>query len=380
MTWPQLPVIRPVILSGGAGTRLWPVSRPEMPKQFLQLMGDRSLLRQTLDRATGEPFSSAIIVSGEDQAFLVAEQLEDADASVPEAVLLEPVARNTAAAAALAAAWLMSKGRDDLLLLMPADHLIADRDAFLAAIEKAIPHAEAGAIVTFGAEPTEPNTQYGYIEARADGEIPEGVFNIARFHEKPDAALANKYIQGGRFFWNCGIFLVKSSSLLAEMRLFLPRSLDAITKSIADASADELFIRPSAVSFADAENISIDHGIMEKTDRGVVVPVHMKWSDVGAWDSVWRLGCKDRNGNVTSGDVVMLDSRNSLLRSDGKARIAAIGLDNICVVAVDGAILVASMDRVAEVKDLLAKVRTQKVDVVEPNRVKRILPPRSCDG
>lgn len=347
-------IIRPVILCGGAGTRLWPVSRQELPKQFLHLAGDQSLLQQTVERLSGSGFAPAIIVSGEDQAGLINRELPEGDSTI-EAVLLEPVGRNTAAAAALAAAWLSSNGRDELVLLMPSDHVIGDRDAFLKAIAIAVPHAMSGAIVTFGAAPSEPNTQYGYIEARSGGE--GDAYEIARFHEKPSAAKAAEYLESGHFFWNCGIFLVKTSTLIGEMQRFLPQSMEAIGAAVSKSAVDGRFVRPSREAFSKAENISIDHAIMEKTSRGVVVPVHMQWSDIGAWDAVWKLGQKDEAGNVTQGDVVILDSRNSLLRSEGHATIAAIGLENIAVIAVDDAIFVAPLDRVAEVKAVLAALK-----------------------
>jgi mannose-1-phosphate guanylyltransferase/mannose-6-phosphate isomerase len=349
-------MIRPVILCGGAGTRLWPVSREKSPKQFLSLMGEKSLLQQTAERLSGERFQPAIVVSGEEQRHLIEAQLQGS-AAVVEAILLEPTGRNTAAAAALAAEWLDSTGGDELLLLMPSDHVIGDRASFVRAIDIGAPHAEAGAIVTFGAQPSEPNTQYGYIEAQPVEGSADGAYPIARFHEKPNAQKAAEYLASGRFFWNCGIFLAKASTILHEIERFLPESANAISAAVERGAAEGLFFRPSADSFAQVQNISIDHAIMEKTSLGVVVPVQMQWSDVGAWDAVWKLGEKDADGNVTHGDVVTLDSRNSLLRSDGRAMIAAIGLQDIAVIAVDDAILVAPLDRVAEVKELLAKMK-----------------------
>jgi mannose-1-phosphate guanylyltransferase/mannose-6-phosphate isomerase len=350
-------VIRPVILCGGAGTRLWPLSTQQRPKQFLQLIGDKTLLQQTAARLSGERFGPALIVSSSEQGPLVEKQLADANAA-PAAILLEPIGRNTAAAAALAATWSSSNEADELLLLMPSDHVIGDREAFVRAIDVAVPHALGGAIVTFGAQPTEPNTQYGYIEAAE--ELGDGAFRIARFHEKPNAARAAEYLATGRFYWNCGIFLAKASTIIEEMRRHLRSSLDLITASLAQAVVDGRVVRPSAASFCQAENISIDNAIMEKTDRGVVVPVQMEWSDVGAWDAVWKLGDKDAEGNVTHGDVVTLDTRNSLLRSDGQAIIAAIGLQNIAVIATDDGILVAPLDRVSEVKELLVRLQNEK--------------------
>jgi len=318
-------------------------------------MGQQSLLQQTAARLSGRQFAPAIIVSGEEQRFFVKRQLQNSGTRI-EAILLEPAGRNTSAAATLAASWLRSTNRDEVLLLMPSDHVIANPEAFIAAIETGMPHAEEGAIVTFGAHPTGPNTQYGYIEAEADAAFPDGAFPIACFHEKPGVEQAARYVESGRFYWNAGIFLLKASTLLDEMRQHLPASLDAIDGAIAEATVDGLFVRPSAEAFQQAENISIDHAIMEKTRRGVIVPVQMDWSDVGSWDAVWKLGEKDSDNNLVQGDVVALDSRDSLLRSDGRAVVAAIGLDKMAVIAVSDAVFVAPIDRVSEVKDLIGRL------------------------
>ena len=367
----RLTIIRPVILCGGAGTRLWPVSRQTFPKQLLPVAGEQSLLQQTAARLSGQEFAPALVVSSEEQRFFIKRQLEMVGAAV-EAILLEPSARSTAPAAALAAAWLQSQGSDELMLLMPSDHVIGDRQAFLAAIETGAPHAERGAIVTFGARPTEPNTQYGYIEA-GDGQASgDGAFPIARFVEKPDAGKAADYLASGRFFWNAGIFLVKAGTLLDEMRQFLPASLDAINLSIAEASSDGVFVRPDANAFNRAEKISIDHGIMERTSRGVVVPVQMDWSDVGSWDAVWKLGTKDAANNVTKGEVLAIDSRESLLRSDGGPLVTAVGLDRMAVIAVRDAVFVAPLDRVSEVKRIVEGLQGAEHDyVVSPSKVAR---------
>lgn len=363
-------MIRPVILCGGAGTRLWPVSRQQFPKQLLKLAGEQSLLEQTAMRLSGEQFAPAIVVSSEEQRFLVKRQLEKAGTPV-EAIILEPVARSTSAAAALAAAWLLSTGRDELLLLMPADHVIEDRSAFLKAVAIGVPHANNGAIVTFGASPTEPNTQYGYIEAAAE-ESADGAHRIARFHEKPDASKAADYVSSGSFFWNCGIFLVKASILLEEMARLLPSSFDKISSSIRHGTADGMFVRPDPHSFSEAENISIDHAIMERTSRGIVVPVQMRWSDIGSWDSVWKLAHKDAENNAKQGDVVLLDSRDSLVRNEGTGVVAGIGLDGLALIAVPDAVLVAPIDRAGEIKDLVEILKSHGRDCVAlPAKVER---------
>jgi mannose-1-phosphate guanylyltransferase/mannose-6-phosphate isomerase len=304
-----------------------------------------------------------LVVSGEDQGMLVKRQLDAADVAV-EAILLEPEGRNTAAAAGLAAAWLMQAGRDEPMLLMPSDHVVGDREAFFAAIEKGIPHAEQGSIVTFGVQPTEPNTQYGYIEVAADELSSAGALPIARFVEKPDAEKAAEYFASGRFFWNSGIFLVKAGTLLAEMREFLPASIAAITSAVESAERDGQFVRPDAAAFGAAQNISIDHGIMEKTALGTVVPVSMSWSDVGSWDAVWKLEEKDEHGNVLRGDVVALDTSASLIRNDGGPLIAAVGLDGFAVIAVQDAVFIAPLDRASNVKELVERLKAQGRDSI----------------
>jgi len=356
-------MIRPVILCGGAGTRLLPLSRQLFPKQLLPLMGQQSLLQETAVRLTGGEFTPALVVSSEDQRFFIKRQLADAGLS-PEGIILEPAARNTSAAAALAAAWLHSTGRDELLLLVPSDHIIRDRAAFLHAVRQGASHAEAGAIVTFGAKPTEPNTQYGYIEAGpAQGSTP--VLPIKRFVEKPDAANAAEYLATGRFYWNTGIFLLKAGTLLEQMQQFLPESLHAITDAVANATTDDVFIRPQSDAFNRATNISSDHGIMEKTSRGMVVPVEMDWSDVGSWDAVWKLEAKDANNNVTRGEIVALDTRSSLLRSEeGGPLVTALGLDQIAIIATDDAVFVSPLDRVSEVKQIVERLKEEGRDCV----------------
>jgi mannose-1-phosphate guanylyltransferase/mannose-6-phosphate isomerase len=359
-----------VILCGGAGTRLWPLSRQAYPKQLLSVVGDESLLQQTAQRLSGAGFTRMLVVGGEDQSAFIKTQLDAIGADV-DSILLEPEGRNTAAAATLAAAWLMEAGADELMLLMPSDHVINDREAFLAAVEKGIPHAEQGGIVTFGAEASEPSTQYGYIEA--DQKLSDGAFRIARFHEKPNAEKAVEYLATDRFYWNAGIFLAKAQTLLDQMRQFLPASLDTITEAVSRANSDGLFVRPAADAFARADNVSIDNGIMEKTEVGVVVPVDMQWSDVGAWDAVWKLGEKDESGNVIQGDVVTIDTSGSLIRNEGGPLIATIGLSNVAIIAAGDAIFIAPLARVAEVKKLVDRLRSEGRECV-------VFPPGAARG
>jgi mannose-1-phosphate guanylyltransferase/mannose-6-phosphate isomerase len=344
-----------VILAGGSGTRLWPVSRQQLPKQFLPIVSKRSLLVETIERVRGTQFEPSIIVAAEEHHLLVRDEVAEAGAPL-EAILLEPIGRSTAAASAFAAEWLLSSGRDDLMLLMPADHSISDADAFQEAVGAGIPHAEAGMIVTFGIVPDGPNTEYGYIEVEAADPIPGNGYPVARFVEKPSFKLAQSYVRSGRFFWNAGIFLVKASTLIEEMRRLMPESLELILRSVHGLVRDGVFVRPEPRAFCEVENISIDYGIMEKTSRAIVIPVEMGWSDVGSWAAVWELAAKDGANNAVLGKVLAIESSNCLLRNDGGVLVTAIGLQNMAVVAVDDAIFIAPLDRVAEVKLLVERL------------------------
>jgi mannose-1-phosphate guanylyltransferase/mannose-6-phosphate isomerase len=363
-------IIRPVILSGGAGTRLWPISRQSFPKQLLPIMGDSSLLQLAARRVSGNTFADPIVVGGESHRFFIKRQLEEAGVSA-EAILLEPTPRNTAAASALAAEWIRGQGRDEIILITPSDHMIGDSEAFHSAIESAVPFAEKGGIVTFGVKPTAPSTQYGYIEMDGAGSN-AAALPISRFVEKPSSDVAADLLSSGRCVWNAGIFLMKASTLLEEMKRFLPSSLDAISQSLSQAQVDGTFVRPDRDNFSQAENISIDYGIMQKTDRAFVTPVEMEWSDVGSWDAVWQISTKDEDNNVTVGDVVALDTHGSLLRSESGALLAALGLNEMVVVAVRDAIFIAPLDRANEVREMVQALQQDKsAYTVDPAKVER---------
>lgn len=329
------------------------------------------MLQATARRVLGADFSRPIIVAGEEHRFFVKRQLENAGLDV-DAILLEPFGRNTAAAAALSACWIMAEGPDEILLLMPSDHVVEDVASFHEAIQRGIPAAERGDLVTFGVRPDSPNTQYGYIELGEADESFSGVHRVARFVEKPDAKLAKEYLESGRFAWNSGIFLFKASAFLDEMRRYLPDSLDAISKAMASPAKDGLFIRPDPAPLEDAPNISIDHGIMEKTDRCVVVPVDMGWSDVGSWEALWKISPRDEQNNVVQGEVLAMDCKNSLVRSHDGGLVTAVGLDGMAVIAVRDAIFVSPLDRAADVKLLVDELQGQGSErVVSPAKVAR---------
>lgn len=345
--------VRPVIMCGGAGTRLWPFSRQELPKQLLPIVSDRSLLQETALRVSSDNFAAPIIVAGEEHRDLVEEQLREVGIE-PQATLLEPEPRNTAAVAALACEWALSNG-DDLLLLMPSDHVIMDKASFVDAVLRAVPHALDGAIVTFGIRPSEPNTQYGYIEASPLAGA-DDVQRIDRFIEKPDSLSAAGFCKSGRHYWNSGIFLFRASTMIEELDEHLPATRATIASAFKKRAEDGNFIRPDGACFGAAKDISLDYAVMQKTRRGLVVPVDMGWSDVGTWSSVWSSSPKDKDNNVLGGDVVTVGTRNSLIRSYGSATIVTIGLQDLVVVGTRDAVLVAPMSRSDEVKNVVAQL------------------------
>ena len=329
------------------------------------------MLQATARRVQGAPFSRPVIVAGEEHRFFVKRQLEKAGLEV-DAILLEPFGRNTAAAAALAAHWILATGEDENLLLMPSDHVVEDVGEFHRAISQGIPAADRGDLVTFGVRPDSPNTHYGYIEIGEADESLSGVHRVSAFVEKPDEVLARQYLESGRFAWNSGIFLFRASAFLDEMRRHLPESLDALSRAMASPEKDGLFTRPDPVLFAAVPNVSIDHGIMEKTDRTVVVPVDMGWSDVGSWEALWKISPRDPQNNVVQGDVLAMDCRNSLVRSHDGGLVTAVGLDGMAVIAVRDAVFVSPLDRAADVKLLVDELHHQgSAHVASPAKVAR---------
>jgi mannose-1-phosphate guanylyltransferase/mannose-6-phosphate isomerase len=362
--------IRPIILSGGSGTRLWPISRESFPKQLLPISSQRTMLQETALRVASAGFREPVVIGGEDHRFFIQRQLEEAGVGV-EAILLEPKGRNTAAAAVLAALWTLDQGDDDLLLLMPSDHRIDDEAAFVAAVEGGRAAAEKGGIVTFGAHPTEPNTQYGYIEVGDGGGIGEAR-QVRRFTEKPDRETAEEYLRLGGYHWNSGIFLFRASALRDEAVRLLPEVVEAVAASLAKKSIDGRFVRPEASAFEAAPSISIDYGIMEKTGNAYMVPANMGWSDVGSWAAVWQISEKDGQANALTGDVIAIDTHDSIIRAEGSVTIAAVGLEKMAVVAVRDAVFIAPIERAAEVRDVVDQLKKAKRDLATmPSRVER---------
>ncbi len=343
--------IVPVILSGGSGQRLWPVSRELFPKQLISLVSDRSLLQETAARLQGGPFAAPIIVCNEDHRFLIAEQLLESGIE-PGAIILEPDRRNTAPAATLAAMVLLRDDPDAVMLLAPSDHVIAKPKAFMDAVTIATEAAEQGSLVTFGIDADRPATGYGYIKKGDPLDGVKGCFAIERFAEKPDAATAKKYIAEGNYFWNGGIFLFSAGRYIETLEDLRPDIVAACRKAIDDGREDLDFFRPGEVAFKSCPADSIDYAVMENTKAGAVVPVDMGWSDVGSWASLWQIGDKDSDGNVKAGDVFTENVKDSYLRTDGPL-LAAIGVENVVVVATGDAVLVGTKDSVEGLKSVV---------------------------
>jgi mannose-1-phosphate guanylyltransferase/mannose-6-phosphate isomerase len=348
----------PVILSGGSGTRLWPLSREGYPKQFLPLVGERTMVQETALRVAGLPqLAKPVVVCNEEHRFMMAEQLRQVGVT-PQAIVLEPVGRNTAPAVALAAMAALGQdgaGDDPLLLVLPADHVIRDVAAFQQAVVAALPAAREGRLVTFGIVPSQPETGYGYIRKGA-GAGP--VVPVAQFVEKPDAARAAGFVASGEYLWNSGMFLFSARRYLEELARLAPSMREACQKAFAAATRDLDFTRLSRDLFAACPSDSIDYAVMEKTDAAAVIPLEAGWSDVGSWASLQDALPRDAQRNVTHGDVMAVDSENCLLFSASRL-VAAVGLSDHVVVETKDAVLVAPRDRVQDVKQLVHKLKEQ---------------------
>jgi len=361
--------LQPVLLSGGSGTRLWPLSREAYPKQFLPLAGEDTMLQATWQRIAPVAGAAPIVVANEEHRFLVAEQLRQIGAPTP-AILLEPVGRNTAPAIAAAALQATADGEDPLLLVLPSDHVVRDVEAFRAAVRRAAAAAEQGALVTFGIHPDAPETGFGYIQSDADRSADDGVFKVLRFVEKPDAATARAYLAEGGYSWNSGMFLFRASRYLQELERFRPDIIAAVRAAFATARHDGDFVRLDHQAFAACPSESIDYAVMEKTDAAMVLPVDIGWNDVGSWSALWDVAERDVDGNAHLGDVIAVDTRNSYAYA--RRLVALVGVDDLVVVETDDAVLVARKDRVQEVKQVVARLKeTQRTQAALHREVHR---------
>lgn len=362
--------IIPVILSGGSGTRLWPVSRESFPKQLWPLTSENSLLQETALRARGPGFAPPIVVCNQEHRFLIAEHLRAAGVHGAR-IVLEPVGRNSAPAIAAAAALAAQDDPDALLWMLAADHSIADVPALHQALETAVNAARAGCFVTFGMRPTQPETGYGYIALGEPLSEAPGAYAVSRFVEKPDAAAAARLVADGQHLWNSGMFVFTARTLLNEMETHAPDVLAAVQQAVDGRHADLDFIRLDEAAFTACPSISLDYAVAERTSRAAVVPADLGWSDVGSWSALWELGERDGAGNVTVGDVLLEDAQDCYVRSDGMLA-AVVGLRDAVVVVTEDAVLAMHRDQAQDVKRVVDRLKAAgRHEAVAHNRVYR---------
>jgi mannose-1-phosphate guanylyltransferase/mannose-6-phosphate isomerase len=359
--------IIPVILSGGSGTRLWPVSRESFPKQLWPLVSERSMLQETAARGIGIEFAPPIIVCNQEHRFLIAEQMRAIGISDAR-IILEPVGRNSAPAIAAAALLVMNDDPDAVLWMMAADASIGNTEALRTALRDGRAAAQAGHIVTFGMKPTAPETGYGYIETGDGLAGLDGAFRVVQFLEKPDRDTAQRFLAGGRHLWNSGMFMFTARTLLAELERHAPEVLPAVTAAVTDRTTDLDFIRLGVTPFEACPSISLDYAIAERTDRAAVVPADLGWSDVGSWSALWELGSKDEAGNVSQGDVVLENAKNCYVRSDGMLA-AVVGLQDAVVVVTEDAVLAMHRGHAQDVKKIVDRLKSAgRSEAVAHNR------------
>jgi mannose-1-phosphate guanylyltransferase/mannose-1-phosphate guanylyltransferase/mannose-6-phosphate isomerase len=368
--FPEEPMIVPVILAGGSGTRLWPLSRKLYPKQLLPLVDSNTLVQNTLGRLQGlGDVAAPVVICNEEHRFIIAEQMRSMGVS-PSAIILEPVGRNTAPAVATAALRVVADDPDAVLLVLPADHLIADPAGFHEAVRQAVSQAEQGHLVTFGIVPSAPETGYGYI--RQGAPLQGGVARaIDRFVEKPDLPTAEGYVASGEYFWNSGMFVFRADAVLTELERYAPAIVEACRRSLDSAAQDLDFLRLDKEAFAACPEDSVDYAVMEQTDRGVMIPLSCGWNDLGSWEALWQAGNRDECGNVTRGDVVTCDVKDSYLHAETRL-LAAVGLENHIVVETADAVLISPRDRVQEVKKIVDKLKAEnRIEAVSHKKVFR---------
>lgn len=352
----------PIILSGGSGTRLWPLSRSQQPKQFLPLVSEKTMLQETWQRLVGvQALNAPIAVCNEDHRFMVAEQLREINVK-PRAIILEPVGRNTAPAVALAA---LAVPANEVLLVLPSDHVILQASVFQEAVDKAHRLAQQDYLVTFGIVPTHPETGYGYI--KRGNAMMDSAYPVSAFVEKPDSATAQSYLDSGEYFWNSGMFAFKAGVFLQELAKFNPQMLAVCRKAFSDTQRDVDFVRVSPDIFKTCPSDSIDYAVMEKTDRAMVIPLDAGWNDVGSWSALWDVTDRDAEGNALRGDVLTVDTHNSFVHSSNKL-VATLGVHDLVIVETDDAVMVAPKARVQDVKLLVDKLKQQQRPEVDTHR------------
>lgn len=357
--------IFPVIMSGGSGSRLWPVSRSKLPKQFLNLIGENSMIQDTALRLQGlKGLESLIVIANNDHRFLIADQLQKISHGQAK-IILEPKGRNTAPAVALAAFELAENDPESLMLILSADHVIKDEETFRRSIEIASREASKGNILTFGIVPDRPETGYGYIQRGAN--YTEDIFDVNCFVEKPDALTADKYLSSGEYYWNSGMFLLRADVFLDELNTYRPDIYESCKNAMLQKSTDLDFVRPDQDIFESCPADSIDYAVMEKSDKVKVLPLDAGWSDVGAWDELWKISPKDCLGNSIQGDVIKHKSEDNYISSSNKL-IATVGVNNLVIVESDDAILVASKDSVQDVKKVVEELKAEQRPEIDFHR------------
>ena len=351
--------ITPVILSGGSGTRLWPLSRKQYPKQYLPLTGDNTMLQETILRLDGlDSITNPIIICNADHRFLVEEQCQQINIENP-IILLEPVGRNTAPAIAAAALQSIKNSNDAVLLVLSADHVIQDVNAFHQAINTASKQAQKGKLITFGIVPTDANTGYGYIKSSHKNN--DGAHKVEQFVEKPDLQTAEKYLEQGNYLWNSGMFMFQANTLINELTTYSPDIVKAINNAVNNATQDLDFIRLEKQAFESSPSDSIDYALMEKSDKVVVVPLDAQWSDIGSWPALHNISVKDTNGNVIKGDVIAQDTTNTYINANHHM-VVTIGVDNLIIVDTPDATLIATQDKAQEVKSIVESLQANRRD------------------
>ncbi|MGR5135885.1 mannose-1-phosphate guanylyltransferase/mannose-6-phosphate isomerase [Vibrio jasicida] len=346
-------MLLPVIMAGGSGSRLWPLSRTLYPKQFLELTSNATMLQETVRRLDGVDHQAPLFICNEEHRFIVAEQLRKGE-MLSSGIILEPAGRNTAPAIALAALQAVTQHQDPYLLVLAADHVIKDTEAFLASVQQAYIEAQNNRLVTFGIVPSHPETGYGYI--RRGNAIRDGVFEVEAFVEKPQLSTAEEYVASGNFYWNSGMFLFKASEFLSELERYSPEILKACKLAMDESRKDLDFIRLNSQAFLACPDDSIDYAVMEKTKRAAVVPMDASWSDVGSWSALWEVADKDSEGNAVRGDVLVEKTSNSYIYSQNKL-VATVGVEDLIVVETKDAVLVAHKDKVQDVKGIVEQLK-----------------------